>query len=258
MKHNILSLAKQNAYTLRVFVCCFLICLIPSISEAKDKKKEKPEETRPMLYYGHYVGAAFSIGPRGCMGYENGHHIENPWVKGDPNFYLGWKINYYWLPRHEKRKSPSFGVGLQYAWGRSHGKDRIVKDYFLYDSSQAITVNYLAPQCVMKVLTQFDGWTFNVRAGMGLGRSHFSGHMQRVVQGDNYTPISRTKYSFGFNIDFGIEAKVSSRFSVTADLSFVSIFAKGLMHDPALPGYDKIKGSEVGTPPFSIGLCYHL
>ena len=121
-----------NGVSALYVIISLLLGIIPLSSDAKNTK-EKGEETRPMLYSGHYVGASFGIGSSSDLGYQNGHRRQNPWLKGDPNFYLGYKLDYYWLPRHDHRHSPSFGVGLEYIWGRSHGTDRIVLDHFLYN-----------------------------------------------------------------------------------------------------------------------------
>lgn len=240
------------------FCYCFILNMLSvSLPIWAENSSYSPKDGQLMPYQGHYIGASIGMGPSSGIGYRTPEGSENPWVKGDPNNGIGWKVDYYWLPRHSHRKTVTFGVGLQYTGAHSHGNDQIVIRDFLYDSPQSLTVNYIAPQCVMKILTRSDTWTFNIRAGVGLGHSAFSGKISRIPQGDNRQSFSTSKYGFGRHLGIGVEAKVSPHFSLTAEGTLCILNIKNVMHNDVIRMYDAIQNRNMSVVPFAIGVCYH-
>lgn len=238
---------------------CFLLTILAmALPIWAENPSDKQDTTQPMPYQGHYITAALGGGPYSAIGYKTSDRTENPWIERNPNNGIGWKVDYYWLPSHAHRKTVTFGVGLQYAGAHSHGKDKIVIDDFLYNSPQSLTINYIAPQCVMKIIPKRSNvWSFNVRVGVGLGHSAFSGKISRIPQGDNKQSFSNSKYGFGQHLGLGVEARVSRHFSLTADGTLYVLQLKNIMHNDVIPMYNSIDNKTTGVIPFSIGVCYH-
>ena len=213
----------------------------------------------PLPYQGHFLSVAVDYGKIGDFRYTSTDaDNDNPWGEGNPNQGWGFQIDYIWLPKHSAHRTVKFGAGMMFRFNGTNGKDRIVMQDFLYDSPQALYLNYLAPQAVMKVVPRSDRWSFNLQLGVGVGQSIFKGSLSRIPQYDDKRKFSTIKFGAGFNITLGAEYRLGNRVSLIGNVNTACIYIRKAMYNHLLPTYNTSNDGHVGGSTWNLGIRYHF
>lgn len=253
---------RTSAWLLRLtFIYFVILYSVPSFAK-NDNDSTKDNRYREMPHYGHYVSASFNFfGYTGVssLEYKDKTHAKYLWMKGYPNFGPSWQIDYYWLPRLSHRRGVTFGPGVRYSGFHSSGEDRFIADDIVWDSHQALTISYLAPQVIMKILSGPDRWSFNIQLGCGVTQSYFSGNRHPVADRYLKENFRTVKYGFSCNYSLGIELHINRRLSFITD--FTDIYCIGLRHimdNDAVPMHRDMKDSFLKWRNITFGLRYRF
>lgn len=246
----------------RHFMTLFLLMFCCLSISAKTENDSTSNQHRDMPHYGHYLSASFNFfGLSGIqpLTYGDNAHSDGVWMNRSPGYGPIWQLDYYWLPKHKSRRPLTFGPGVRYTGFNSSGKDRFLDDDIVWDSKQSLTLNYLAPQVIMKILTGPDRWSFNVQLGCGIAQSIFSGHRFPVSEQALKEKFRTIKYGFSWNYSVGIELHINYHWSFITDIS--GIQSPGLRHvmkNDAIPIHQDMKSSHLQWFMCTFGLRYRF